>query len=76
MPMGAATNIKDVLREYALWCQSASIKPLPVKSIATAIGSRAGPQALIRIEVEKSGKDYIVVGVSLKALAHLSGEQA
>ena len=49
-------------------CQSASIKPLPVKSIATAIGSL--------FEVEKSGKDYIVVGVSLKALAHLSGEQA
>ena len=62
-----ATNIKDVLREYALWVPGRRHQALPVKSMATAIVSL--------FDVAKRGNDYLVTGVSLKALENLSGKQ-
>jgi hypothetical protein len=57
----ASTNIKNVLREYATRCRSGNVKQLPVEAMASALSSLFG--------VEKDGKDYVVLGVSLKAIA-------
>jgi len=62
--IGAATNVKDVLREYATWCRASSINQLPVETIASALNSLFG--------VEKDGKDYMVIGVSLKTIEQSS----
>jgi hypothetical protein len=62
----ASTNIKDVLREYATWCRSGNVKQLPVETMASALNSLFG--------VEKDGMDYVVLGVSLKAIAGQSGK--
>jgi hypothetical protein len=62
----ASTNIKDVLREYATWCRSGKVKQLPVETMASALNTLFG--------VEKSGKDYVVLGVSLKAIEGQSGK--
>jgi hypothetical protein len=56
----ASTNIKDVLRAYATWCKSGNLKQLPTEAMASAMDSLFG--------VEKDGKDYVVLGVSLKAI--------
>ena len=61
-----STNIKDVLREYATWCRSGNVKQLPVETMASALNSLFG--------VEKDGKDYVVLGVSLKTIEGQSGE--
>ena len=56
----ASANIKDVLRAYATWCRSDNVKQLPAEAMASALNKLFG--------VEKDGKDYVVLGVSLKAV--------
>jgi hypothetical protein len=57
----ASANIKDVLRAYATWCRSSgNVKQLPAEAMASALDTLFG--------VEKEGKDYMVQGVSLKAI--------
>ncbi len=62
----ASANIKDVLRAYATWCRSGSVKQLPAAAMASALDSLFG--------VEKDGKDYMVLGVSLRAIEDQSGK--
>jgi hypothetical protein len=62
----ASINIKDVLREYATWCRAGKAKQLPVETMASALDSLFG--------VEKDGKDYVVLGVSLKTIEGHSGK--
>jgi hypothetical protein len=62
----ASTSIKDVLRAYATWCKSGNVKQLPAEAMASALDSLFG--------VEKDGKDYVVMGVSLKAIEDQSGK--
>jgi hypothetical protein len=63
---GASTSIKNVLRAYATWCRSGNVKQLPAEAMASALDSLFG--------VEKDGKDYVVQGVSLKAVEDQSGK--
>jgi hypothetical protein len=56
----ASANIKDVLRAYANWCRSDNVKQLPAEAMASALNTLFG--------VEKDGKDYMVLGVSLRAV--------
>ena len=62
----ASTNIKDVLRAYATWCRSGNAKQLPAEAMASALDTLFG--------VEKDGKDYVVLGVSLKTIEDQSGK--
>jgi len=62
----ASANIKDVLRAYATWCRSGNVKQLPAEALASALDELFG--------VEKDGKDYVVLGVSLKAIEDQSGK--
>jgi hypothetical protein len=62
----ASANIKDVLRAYATWCRSGNVKQLPAEAVASALDTLFG--------VEKDGKDYVVLGVSLKAIETQSGK--
>jgi hypothetical protein len=62
----ASANIKDVLRAYATWCRSGNVKQLPAKAMASALDTLFG--------VEKDGKDYMVLGVSLRAIEDQSGK--
>jgi hypothetical protein len=62
----ASTNIKDVLRAYATWCKAGKVKQLPVETMASALDSLFG--------VGKDGKDYVVLGVSLKTIEDRSGK--
>ena len=62
----ASANIKDVLRAYATWCRSDNVKQLPAEAMASALNTLFG--------VEKDGKDYMVLGVSLKAIEDQSGK--
>jgi hypothetical protein len=62
----ASANIKDVLREYATWCRSGNVKQLPAEAMASALDMLFG--------VEKDGKDYVVLGVSLKTIEDQSGK--
>ena len=62
----ASANIKDVLRAYATWCRSGNVKQLPAEAMASALDSLFG--------VEKDGKDYVVLGVSLRAIEDQSGK--
>jgi hypothetical protein len=62
----ASANIKDVLRAYATWCRSGNVKQLPAEAMASALDTLFG--------VEKDGKDYMVLGVSLKAIEDQSGK--
>jgi hypothetical protein len=62
----ASANIKDVLRAYATWCRSGNVKQLPAEAMASALDSLFG--------VEKDGKDYMVLGVSLRAIEDQSGK--
>jgi hypothetical protein len=62
----ASANIKDVLRAYATWCRSGNVKQLPAEAMASALDTLFG--------VERDGKDYMVQGVSLKAIEDKSGK--
>jgi hypothetical protein len=62
----ASANIKDVLRAYATWCRSGNVKQLPAEAMASALDTLFG--------VEKDGKDYMVLGVSLRAIEDQSGK--
>jgi len=51
---------------YATWCRSGNVKQLPAEALASALDELFG--------VEKDGKDYVVLGVSLKAIEDQSGK--